>query len=265
MSGRLRIGFWMAAAWACAAAGEGAPARRAEVVFYAYHDKVPYCVRETTDAGETYSGIYADLVRYLNERQDACRIRLEHLPRVRLERELELDTLDGAVVGVHPVWFRDADQTRFLWTSPFMRDEDVVVVRRGQAFAYAHPRDLAGRRLSLPRGLYFWGVTEMARDGELDVEFTDREVQNLQKVALGRADATITSVLTLAQLGAEHSLGAQLERLPEPHDRYDRRLLIPHRLANIHAILAPLLEKAMEDETWLDMLGRYGYSERDEP
>ena len=243
---------------AVAAAGE-------ECLLYSYHNKPPYYAEFESERKVAGPWIYEDLARYLNERQAEFQVKIQYLPRVRLERDLERGTLNGGVVGVNPLWFKDKDQTRYLWTAPFMEDRDVVVVQQGKAFPYAHPRDLAGKRLTLPRGLYWWGVTELILEGKIQAEYTDQDQQNLEKVALGRADATITSYLSFVRLAQQRFPQGGLECLPVPHDRFERRILFPHRLAAQHRALAAVLEGALADPAWRERLAVYGVFDSEKP
>ncbi|NLG35675.1 MAG: transporter substrate-binding domain-containing protein [Lentisphaerae bacterium] len=245
-----------------AVSGRAAAARGPEeLVLHTYHDKAPYYSPGLEDPATPGRCIYVDLAVYLNARQRAFQVRIEYLPRARLNRRLEQGDLPGGVIGVHPLWFRDKDRTRHLWTPPFMSDRDVVVVARGRAFPYAHPRDLAGKTVTLPRGLYYWGVTELIAEGKIRGEETERELQNLQKVARGRADATITSIYAFRNMAAAYGLEGQLEILPAAHDEYDRMILLPRGYEKAYAAIEPLLRGALNDPAWLDMLAVHGYGE----
>ena len=234
----------------------------AELVFYSYHDKAPYYGHVSGEGDALVTGIYSDFVQFLNARQEVYRIRIEFLPRVRLDQKLERGTLRGAVIGVNPVWFRDRERTKYLWSAPFMHDEDVIIVRQGNTFPYEHPRDLVGKQLTLPRGLYWWGVTELIRDGKIQAEETEQDLQNLEKVALGRSDATITSVLSFKHLMRVHFPGGGLEALPTPHDRFERMLLFPRDQEEALRVLSPLLDSALDDPAWIKELEKYGYEIR---
>ncbi len=259
-----RRGCVAAAVLLALAAGAGAD--EAEVFFlYAYHNKPPYYAEFATERNAGKPWLYEDLADYLNERQSAFRVRIKYLPRVRLEKELERGTLKGGIVGVNPLWFRDLERTRFWWTPPFMQDRDVVVVQQGKAFPYEHPRDLIGKQLTLPRGLYWWGVTELILAGKIRAEETDHDVQNLHKVALGRADATITSYLSFQRMMKDHFPQGGLECLPVPHDQYERRILVPLRYEAQYQALAAALDGAQDDPAWRRRLDAYGYAPREEP
>ena len=229
-----------------------------ELILYTYHDKPPYYFH-ADGSGKNVLGIYTDLATYLNARQGQYSVRVQLLPRLRLQASLEQGLMDGGVIGGHPPWFQDKEQTRYLWTAPFMLDMDVVVVQRDRPFAYKHPEDLTGKRLSLPRGLYFWGVTELIGQGRIDADETSSDIQNLQKVALERADATITSILTYKHLMKHLFCEDELIYLQLPHDRFDRRIFFPKGREDYYQVINPLLQDILECDVWLGVLEKYDY------
>lgn len=117
-----------------------ARAMAAEFVLYTYHDKPPYYLHADGNVEVPTGGLYTELAAILNSRQRDLQLQIAYLPRRRLDRDLESGTLNGGVIGVNPLWFKDVDQTKYLWSAPLMRDQDVVVVRKGGEFAYKHPR-----------------------------------------------------------------------------------------------------------------------------
>lgn len=165
----------------------------AKLVLYTYDDKPPYYLHDETSGEPRTSGLYVDLARLLNSHQQEVEFQVTFLPRRRLQRSLENETLDGAVIGVNPQWFNDVQRTRYLWSVPFMRDKEVFVVRKGAEFAYRSPSDLVGKTLALPRGYYFWGISEMVADGKISAQETVGDVNSVRMLLSNRVNATILS------------------------------------------------------------------------
>ena len=225
------------------------------ITFYTYHQKPPYYFQQR----EQGPGIYQSLVNYLNSRQTEVQVTLEFRPRKRLELDLNSGRLKGAVVGVSPIWFKDKSETRYLWSAPFMQDRDVIVVRKGQEFPYAHPRDLEGRTLTMPRGHYYWGVTERIKEEKIKVFYTDSDIQDLSMVAYNRADATIISLPTARYLGKKEFEKDWFSILETPHDQYTRRILFPKYYKYEFKKLNSLLRNIQDDPEWLNELKKWGY------
>ena len=228
---------------------------------YTYHNKPPYFFGSIPAGREKYAtiGIYRAFAAYLNKRLQEIEVEVEFSPRIRLEGHLTDGQLNGAIIGVNPLWFKDKERSRYLWSSPFMKDEDVIVVHAGDAFPYTHPRDLEGKSLVLPRGLYFWGVTERIKQGKILVFETNSEAQNLAMVEFGRADATIISVLSAQYFFKQRISHGLLEVLKTPHDQFERMILFPISQRRQFEIINKHIKNALQDDVWLKELEKYAY------
>jgi len=239
---------------------------------YTYHDKPPYFSHRpgaeasykphqhnTPGVGTQHheKELYAAFIELINNQQDDWHLELVHLPRKRLNLLLQAKHLEGAVIGVNPSWFNDENKQRYLWSSEFMHDKDVVVVSEGNIIPYLHPEDLAGKTLALQRGFYFWGITEQAKIGKIEVLETTSDIQNLKLVALGRVDATIMSDLTFKFFKGHKQVDNKLVALPEPHDRFTRHLMFTQHSAQAHTQLADTIELISKSPAWRAQLASY--------
>jgi len=236
-----------------------ARAMAAEFVLYTYHDKPPYYLHADGNVETPTGGLYSELAAILNSRQRDLQLQIAYLPRRRLDRDLESGTLNGGVIGVHPLWFKDVDQTKYLWSTPLMRDQDVVVVRKGGEFAYKHPRDLAGKTIAVARGYYFWGVTEMVAEGKIFSHETDGDANNLRMLMSHRVNATITSLLTFRYLASDPTMREALTTLPTPHDQFERLILLPRQFEAQQRQINRLLRDPEVTKAWTAALRKYGY------
>ena len=228
---------------------------------YTYHNKPPYFFGSIPAGREktATTGIYRAFADYLNTQLKDIEVELEFSPRIRLEGSLTDGQLNGAIIGVNPLWFKDKERSRYLWSHPFMNDKDVIVVHADEAFDYKHPRDLEGKSLALPRGLYFWGVTERIKQGKILVFETNSELQNLGMVEFGRADATIISILSAQYFFKQRMSQGLLEVLKTPHDQFERMILFPISQKRQFEIINKFIEKALQDENWLKELEKHEY------
>ncbi len=244
----------------CAAFTTNAAAKE-RFTLYTYHNKPPYYFGSIPSGREDHAttGIYRDFVAYLNAHLRDIEVHVEFSPRVRLEGDLRKGQLNGAIIGVNPLWFKDKGKNRYLWSGSFMKDKDVIVVKAGERFPYAHPRDLEGKSLALPRGLYFWGVTERIKEGKILVFETNSDMQNLGMVEFGRADATIISILSAQYFFTQRLAGGVLNILNTPHDQFDRMILFPKSKRRQFEMLNHYVNKALKDKDWLNQLKKHGY------
>lgn len=234
-----------------------------ELVFYTYHDKPPYYFNQRHNLGpinqkstqfnpdNQRTGLYQAFINLLNDYQKEWKITLQYMPRKRLDLHLKAGTLDGAVIGVNPAWFKDKQQTRFNWSEPFLWDVDVIAVRSGKRFPYQHPDDLTKKKLALPRGYYFWGVTENIDQGRQWAIEASSELQNLKLVAANRVDATILSAKTLQYYEQNIFRPGTFQALATPHDEYSRAVMFPKVNTNRFTLLQQHINTMGASEEWL--------------
>ncbi|MCG2585051.1 ABC transporter substrate-binding protein [Massilia sp. TS11] len=224
-----------------------------EIILYAYHLKPPYIVDR-----DKQTGLYFDLAAYLNERVSAHSFKTVYLPRRRLEHDLETGRLNGLVVGVHPAWFKDESRTRYLWSPPFVHDEDVVVSNSGSPLPYAGPESLVGKSVGLSMGYYYFGIDELVRAGRIKRDEAISEEVSLDKLRLKRIDATVVTRRTYDYL-LRHRPEWRKEFFvsKKPHDEFDRLILVPKEygfvMQDLNAALGPILH----DPQWQKILRSY--------
>jgi polar amino acid transport system substrate-binding protein len=230
-----------------------APAAADDIILYAYHLKPPYLVDRDRQAG-----LYYDLARYLSVHVPGHTFKTVYLPRKRLETELESGRLHGLVVGVHPSWFRDAARTRYLWSPPFMHDEDVVVSRAADPVPYDGPESLAGKQLGLSYGYYYYGVDELVKSGRIVRDDAVSEEATLDKLYRKRVDAAIITRRTLDYMVRQRAdWQQQFYVARKPHDAFERMILIPREFAAAAPGIASALEAIAQDPGWQKALRCY--------
>lgn len=235
-----------------------APSQASEILnFYTYHLKPPYYLLKKKNDHKEIKTIYQDYVDLINDQQSKYNIKLVFIPRARLDSELKEGSLDGAIIGVSPTWFKDKNMEQYLWSAPIMLDRDVIVVKSNGYFDYKHPQDLIGKRLSITRGLYYWGVTELIKDNKVKAYITNTDLQNLNMVKLGRSNATIVSAVTV-----KYFFNGELDRddfkvLRVPHDKFERRVLFPKNKKEQYQQLKQLFIDNQYHKEWLKKLSKW--------
>lgn len=222
------------------------------VTLYVYHLKPPFIVDLPRERG-----LYYDFADFLNSKGGAYRFRTLYLPRNRIEHELEQGELDGVLLGVSPVWFRDKDEEKYLWTPPMYQDQDEIVSRVATAFDYQGPESLAGKSVGGVLGFTYFGIDQMVAQGKVARRNTVGEREVLQMVLKGRVDVGIVSRSTLDYLSTFEGLGDTLYRSAQPHDRYARRMLVPRHDKALYDFLSLVLRDLDEDGDWQAILARY--------
>lgn len=232
---------------------------------YTYHDKPPYYTlsppssksfrrQNLRDPEQAAQGLYPLFIDLVNRAQQHYHLTLKHLPRKRIQLQLQQNALIGAVIGVNPIWFKDQKRVRYLWSPAFMLDQDIIVVRNESTLDYKSLTDLVGVTFALPRGYYFYGITELAQKGDLSIIETSSDLQNLKLVQYGRADATITSKPTMSYFQQSLFQYHQFRTLEKPHDRFSRHWMFPLAQAELFDQLSSAISEVTLSEQWKQAL-----------
>lgn len=233
-----------------------AAVNRPMINVYAYHLKPPYILDV-----KAQQGLYFDFVRYVNQKQQQYQFKLVYMPRKRIDRFLELDRLDGAVIGVSPVWFGDKSEQKYLWTGAILDDQDEVVSRNTDRVEYTGPKSLIGKRLGGVLGFSYVGIDPLVESGDIQIFHTvgDREVMEL--VARYRVDVGIVSSATLKYLSETVQRWNNVFYIsPQPHYAFQRRLLLTQGNQQAFSVINPIILTMAEDQQWLEVMRKYSLS-----
>ncbi|WP_395004810.1 substrate-binding periplasmic protein [Undibacterium sp.] len=244
---RLLLGFlcFSLCAWGAAA--------KEVIKVYTYHLKPPFVVREALQ-----SGLYFDVLTYFNKKNSQYQFELHYLPRRRLDLMVNEGKLDGLIIGVSPIWFNDKQQQRYLWTATFFRDVDEVISSKTKAFDFTGLESLAGLRVGLVLGYYYYGVSEMALANKLIRDDASSEDHNFRKLLADRIDVAIIS-RSNHDFVMKHQpeLVGKFHISAKPHDQYERRILLPVGFSKVHKLLGPILQQMHVDPAWKETLALY--------
>lgn len=188
---------------------------------YYYHQKPPYVV-----SAEDALGDYFDLMRSLNQVAGSEKYQLRFQPRARLERDLNSGQLQGAVLGVNPVWFNDVARRRFFWTDPIGHDRDLVISHRDQPFHFGQA-PLIGNTVCYVRGYFYEGITQLVRNGEMRLFPVAQEVAIFDALDQSRCDFGIISESMYHFLRSSGEINSDYFIAEQPQAEYDRLILVP--------------------------------------
>ena len=219
---------------------------------FSYHNKPPFMVDNSSR-----SGLYYDFASYLNLKQDQYTFEVIYVPRKRLDRLIESDELNGFVIGVSPVWFKDKEEAKYLWLDSFYDDRDEFVSLKTSPFNYVSKQSFNDKTVVGVAGFYYFGINESVDAGNLLRIDTIGELQSLQLIEEKRADFAIVSRSVFNYLKAQNSLQDIYHMSPIPHDQFNRRLLTTKNNKALHEKLAPIMKAIKQDQLWLDILAKY--------
>jgi polar amino acid transport system substrate-binding protein len=221
------------------------------VMFIAYADVPPYFIGGSEEEG---NGILMDMLRAVTGPLD-CTVTFRRLPDKR-----GWDMLAHGGVDVYATareWIENPD--RFLWTEPFMHNDDVLVYRAVSPQIYSGPESLYGKTVACIKGFVYPPLEGHFGPGRImRIDATSPEAM-LELLARGRADAVLvnhTEIRWIFRTNKDldphrfrvdpHPVGRALFRFLFPRDRgwepmvdqFNRRLHAMRRDGSLTAILA---------------------------
>lgn len=227
-------------------------AEKINVAVYVYHLKPPFIVSNTNRLG-----LYFDFSSYLNSKTNKYHFETVFVPRKRIETMLNSESLDGILLGVNPVWFKDKAETKYLWTTNIYQDQDEVVSLIENSIEYSGAGSFEGKILGGIRGFYYFGIDEQVKLGKITRVDTIGEYELLQMIILRRVDAGIVSRSTLEYLMKAKGWQGKFHLSRKPHDKYERRILIPHNKKDVFDEVSLLVKKLPNDPFWKLILKQY--------
>ncbi|WP_440875055.1 substrate-binding periplasmic protein [Thalassotalea sp. PLHSN55] len=226
--------------------------QKQSVNLYAYHLKPPFIVDKNNKIG-----LYYDFADYLNKNSQHYLFETIFIPRKRIEKMLEDDNFDGLLLGVSPVWFKDKEEKKYLWTSSFYRDRDEVISSVTQPIEYSQPQSLTGHIFGGVRGFYYFGINELVATGKIKRQDTIGEAELLDMVRYKRVDAAIISRSTFDFLTVSQFDRQAFHLSEKPHDEFERRILVPHQYVTIYQHINDILNDISTDPDWHNILEQY--------
>lgn len=155
---------------------------------------------EFNDNG-VHRGISAD---YLNRLEGLLGLRFALVDTDTWEESLRL-AYQGEV-DLLPMLNSSPERIRhLLFTEPYFRNPSVIISDKGET-RIASPMDLAGLKVAVGAG-YLYPEVLRERVADADLMLTDNEMEALQAVALGSADATVTNLAIASHIIEQYQLG----------------------------------------------------------
>lgn len=208
-----------------------------------------------TQPGE---GLTADLVRLLNKQAAGLyQFEVEFIPRARIDLILSEGNGNLVVPWVNPLWFKDADKTRFYWTQPLMQDADLVLMNRLHTFAYSGVESLAGKTMGGVNGHNYPELAPLFSSGRLKRDDAPNEVSNLQKLALSRVDFIYLPARTSGYLLDHLQLEETIVAAPLPRNEYSRHLLVHGQNHRLYRFLQQNLPALLASPEWQQIRKHY--------
>ncbi len=229
----------------------GAEAKK-EILVYSYHFKPPLIVDDKRKVG-----LYFDIVNYLNKASDEYQFDLVYVPRKRLEVMMQEGTFNGILLGVNPIWFKDRDRTKYLWTDHVLKDRDELISLKSEPFEFNTPKSLSGKVFGGVRGFYYFGINEYINAGNALRIDTEREIDLFTLLSRNRIDTALISQSTFDYMIAKNQWHDKFHVSDKPHDIYDRHILVPKDKTSVFEHINPIVKMLHTDTSWHKTLASY--------
>ncbi|MCZ4338879.1 transporter substrate-binding domain-containing protein [Shewanella colwelliana] len=245
--------FWFAilllccSAWASTSDGE-----RQDIALYTYHYMPPYVINPAKEVG-----LFYDIARFFNQHQQTYRFKVSYIPRKRLNYQLSLNEFEGMVIGVNPIWFKDLNQSTYLWSAPFMQDQDEIISHLSNPVEFKTPQALYDKRVGGITGFRYHTIDQLVADGFVTRINTANESQLIKMLLKNRFDCAIVSRATTIYYQHILNTNQALYFSSVPHDQYTRHILVPKRLSAEFNAIIPLIEQLISNYQWQQKMQQY--------
>lgn len=217
-----------------------------------YHSHVPFVT--STDKGLTY-----DLAAYLNKKATGrylFQARVMSRPRVN---NLIESSRTYVVPWVNPSWFKDEEETKYLWTqNVLLFGKNVVISRQNNKVIYNGPSSLSGFKFGGLRGHHYIGIDDYILQSVNTIRIdSDRHLSNIQKLLNGLIDVTTMPSSAANYFISKLNLAQSLFIAPKPQSSYERKMLINNKRQDIQAFLDRAILTMADDPGWQAILKKY--------
>lgn len=222
------------------------------VPVYVYHQQPPFIVNI-----EKKQGLYFDFVRRLNALNDEYLFKVTYVPRKRVERMLESHSMNAVLLGVNPTWFKDKEETKYLWTTVILNDRDEVVSLKTESIEFSGADSLVGVTLGGVRGYYYYGINELVSAKKIRRVDTVGEAELFSMLLKERVEAAIIGKRTFDYMVSRNDWQNNFYLSAKPHDVFERRILVPQNMAMIYPYLQGIIDQLVRDKAWQEMIANY--------
>jgi len=227
------------------------------IVAWTYYNFPPFIISEADKKGLSY-----DFVALLNQHEKSgYTFKLKYVPRKRLNKFLETGR-KGIVLWVSPIFFTDTSQTKYLWTTPILSDQQDLISLKSKPVIYdGTPRSLKGYTIGGVLGHRYKDIEEAIKTGVLIRENVIREKQNIDKLLAKRIDAFLIPNTSMAYYSNEMKLENKIYYSPTPLSQYNRHIMVQKGMSGVHQTLNTIIKTLPDNVRWEVLGEQYGLTE----
>lgn len=176
----------------------------------------------------------------------------KQLPRKRMTLLINEPNWKGVVAWANPTWFGDENRRRFAWSKPYMVDTNLVISLRSHPVEYSGSGDsLSGLRVGTIFGHRYPDFERQLRQHQFARDDVGSELQNLQKLRLGRLDVALVQSSSLPFFRATlPELDSWIYVSHETRGSFQRFLFTHRQNTELMAFLDGALAALAHDPLW---------------
>ncbi len=225
---------------------------KTHVNVYVYHLKPPFITHL-----ESEKGLYYDFSNYLNKKSKKYQFKTVFIPRKRIDHMIKEKELNGILLGVNPIWFKDKEEQKYLWTSKVFTDQDEVISLKSKAIEYNTPSSIENLVFGGVRGFYYYGINELVGEGRINRIETISEQALINMLINKRIDCTIISRSTFDYITRASKNRDLFHISTNAHDKYSRKVLVLHKDQAIYDDIEAIIVKMEQDSVWTEIISSY--------
>ncbi|TWX57639.1 transporter substrate-binding domain-containing protein [Colwellia hornerae] len=219
---------------------------------YVYHLKPPFI----TDL-KNEQGLYYDFSVFLNSESKKYSFKTVFIPRKRIDHMIKQEKLNGVLLGVNPIWFKDKAENKYLWTSTVFTDQDEVISLKNKPIEYSDPSSLENIAFGGVRGFYYYGINELVAKKRINRIDTISEQALLNMLISKRIDSAIISQSTFDYITRQSKNRDLFHLSLNPHDRYVRKVMVLPKDSAIFEDIELIIQKMKDNKVWSEILLTY--------
>lgn len=225
-------------------------AQKQEIVVWNYYLSPPFYISKN-------NGLAYDFVSLLNEKfKDKYVFKLRNLPRIRLNRELNLKE-NGILLFVNWKWMGKGSKKSYYWTEKILKDKNIIISHINNQLILKDDTTFDNLIFGGIRGRKYKALESFFNTKQLKRYDVDSEEQVLNMIIKNRVDITTQPFSIATAISKKMHIRDKLFFSPNPLFSFNRYIMITPSLQHIKLPLNQFIKKLSQNSKWQKILQKY--------